>query len=155
MLKLRLTRTGRKKRPAYRIVVAEHTAPRDGGFVERLGYYDPLTDPATVEIKSERILHWLSKGAQPTETVHRLLAAKGLMAPPVTKPMSKKTLAKKQAAAAKAAEESVGADGSAPAAASAPAASAPAADEPAASDAGGVPAEAATATATAAAERAE
>ena len=146
MLKLRLTRTGRRKRPAYRIVVAKHTAPRDGGFVERLGYYDPLTDPATVEIKSERILHWLSKGAQPTETVHRLLAARGLMAPPVTKPMSKRTLAKKQAAAAKAAEESVAADGSAPAAASAPAA-----DETAVSDAGDVPAEASTA----AAERAE
>ena len=81
MLKLRLRRTGQKKQPSYRVVVTEHTAARDGAFIENLGYYNPLTDPATVEINAERVQYWLSVGAQPTETVHRLLAGKGLLPP--------------------------------------------------------------------------
>ena len=71
MLKIRLSRTGRRKRPYYRMVVAEQTAPRDGAFVEIVGHYDPLANPSVVEVKAERVKHWLSHGAQPTETVHR------------------------------------------------------------------------------------
>jgi small subunit ribosomal protein S16 len=64
---------GAKKRPSYRIVVAESRAPRDGKFIEIIGLYDPLTDPATVRLNEERAKHWLSVGAQPTETVRNLL----------------------------------------------------------------------------------
>ena len=73
MLKLRLRRMGAKKRPTYRIVVAESSAPRDGKFIEIIGLYDPLTDPATVRLNEERAKHWLSVGAQPTETVRNIL----------------------------------------------------------------------------------
>lgn len=73
MLKIRLRRMGAKKRPSYRIVVAESRAPRDGKFIEIIGLYDPLTDPATVRLNEERAKHWLSVGAQPTETVRNLL----------------------------------------------------------------------------------
>ena len=73
MLKLRLRRMGAKKRPTYRIVVAESSAPRDGKFIEIIGNYDPLTDPATVRLNEERAKHWLSVGAQPTETVRNIL----------------------------------------------------------------------------------
>lgn len=106
MLKMRLSRHGRTKRPNYRIVVAEHTAPRDGLFLENVGTYNPLTNPATVQVKAERVQHWLSHGARPTATVHHLLAKQGLIAPLQAKPLSKKVLAKRQAAAeAKAAAE--------------------------------------------------
>ena len=64
---------GAKKRPTYRIVVAESSAPRDGKFIEIIGNYDPLTDPATVRLNEERAKHWLSVGAQPTETVRNIL----------------------------------------------------------------------------------
>lgn len=73
MLKLRLRRMGAKKRPSYRIVVAESSAPRDGKFIEVIGHYDPLTDPATIKLNEERARHWLSVGAQPTETVRNIL----------------------------------------------------------------------------------
>jgi small subunit ribosomal protein S16 len=73
VVKIRLRRMGAKKRPSYRIVVAESTAPRDGKFIEIIGTYDPLTDPATVRLNEERARHWLSVGAQPTETVRNLL----------------------------------------------------------------------------------
>lgn len=73
MLKLRLRRMGAKKRPSYRIVVAESSAPRDGKFIEIIGLYDPLTDPATIRLNEERAKHWLSVGAQPTETVRDIL----------------------------------------------------------------------------------
>ena len=73
MLKIRLRRMGAKKRPSYRIVVAESRAPRDGKFIEIIGNYDPLTDPATVRLNEERAKHWLSVGAQPTETVRNIL----------------------------------------------------------------------------------
>ena len=100
MLKIRLARHGRKGRPFYRVVVQDSERPRDGRFVESLGYYDPLTDPATFEVNSERVTHWLSHGAQPTETVHRFLAKEGLIREWVTKPRSKRADAKRAAAAA-------------------------------------------------------
>jgi small subunit ribosomal protein S16 len=78
VIKLRLRRTGAKKRPSYRIVAAEHSSPRDGRFIEIIGTYDPLTEPATVKINEERARHWLSVGAQPTETVAGLLKRAGV-----------------------------------------------------------------------------
>jgi small subunit ribosomal protein S16 len=78
-LRIRLQRHGRRNRPFYHVVVAESRAPRDGKFVERLGYYDPLTQPATIEINFERALYWLNVGAQPTETAKALLSAKGVL----------------------------------------------------------------------------
>ncbi len=78
MIKLRLRRTGAKKRPSYRIVAAEHSSPRDGRFIEILGHYDPLTEPATVKVNAERVKHWLSVGAQPSETVAGLLKRAGV-----------------------------------------------------------------------------
>lgn len=80
MLKLRLRRTGAKKRPSYRIVVAEHSSPRDGRFIEIIGHYDPLTEPATVKVNEERARHWLSVGARPTDTVAGLLKRSGVLA---------------------------------------------------------------------------
>lgn len=82
MIKLRLRRTGAKKRPSYRIVAAEHSSPRDGRFIEILGHYDPLTEPATVKVNAERAQYWLSVGAQPTETVEGLLKRAGVIATP-------------------------------------------------------------------------
>ncbi|MFN8523715.1 MAG: 30S ribosomal protein S16 [Chloroflexota bacterium] len=73
MLKIRLRRTGARKRPSYRVVVAESTSPRDGRIIESLGFYDPLTEPATVQIDTEKAEQWIKKGAQPTERVARLL----------------------------------------------------------------------------------
>lgn len=70
---------GAKKRPSYRIVAAESTSPRDGRFIEAVGFYDPLTDPATITINEERAKHWLSNGAQPTETVASIFRRHGLM----------------------------------------------------------------------------
>jgi small subunit ribosomal protein S16 len=80
VLKIRLRRMGAKKRPSYRIVVAESTAPRDGRFIEIVGLYDPLTEPATVRLNEERAKHWLSVGAQPTDTVRDILRKANLVA---------------------------------------------------------------------------
>ena len=80
MLRIRLRRVGKKKRPAYRVVVADSRAPRDGDFIETIGLYDPLTDPATVEINEEKARKWIEQGAQPSETVAKLLARQGLVA---------------------------------------------------------------------------
>ena len=82
MLKIRLRRTGARKKPSYRIVVAESTAPRDGKYVEIIGTYDPLTDPATIKLDGDRAKHWLSVGAQPTERVVKLMAREGLVEAP-------------------------------------------------------------------------
>ncbi len=78
MVKIRLQRVGRKKKPIYRVVVADSRAPRDGAFIEVIGHYDPLTDPATVVIHEEKALKWLRQGAQPTETVAGLLKQQGI-----------------------------------------------------------------------------
>lgn len=72
-VKIRLRRTGAKKAPSYRIVVADSRFPRDGRFIEQLGYYNPLTNPAEVKIDAEKAQKWLANGAQPTETVKSLL----------------------------------------------------------------------------------
>ena len=79
MLRIRLRRVGKTKRPAYRLVVADSRAPRDGAFVDTIGQYDPLTDPATVDINEEKARLWLSRGAQPSERAAKLLAIKGLL----------------------------------------------------------------------------
>jgi len=70
---------GKKKQPTYRVVVADSRAPRDGRFIESIGFYNPRTDPPTVRIKEDRALYWLSQGAQPTEAVARLLKNKGTL----------------------------------------------------------------------------
>ncbi len=72
-VKIRLARAGAKKRPYYRIVAADARSPRDGRFLEKLGTYDPTTNPATVVIDRPRVEHWIGVGAKPTETVRRLL----------------------------------------------------------------------------------
>ena len=80
-LKIRLTRAGAKKRPYYRIVVADSRAPRDGRFIEKVGSYDPMKkkdDPARVTLETEKVQAWLAKGAQPTDRVLRFLDAAGL-----------------------------------------------------------------------------
>jgi small subunit ribosomal protein S16 len=76
--KIRLARVGSKKNPIYRVVVADSRSPRDGKFIEIVGRYDPQTQPSTIELKEEKIRDWISKGAQPTDSVRRLLKAKGV-----------------------------------------------------------------------------
>jgi len=73
MVRIRLRRVGRKKQPSYRIVVADARSPRDGRYIEVIGFYNPRTQPATMTLKEERALHWLSVGAQPSEAVRRIL----------------------------------------------------------------------------------
>jgi len=80
MVKIRLRRVGAKKQPSYRIVVADSRSPRDGRFIEVIGFYNPRTEPETVKIEEARALHWLSTGAQPTDAVARLLKNKGTLA---------------------------------------------------------------------------
>ena len=78
MLKIRLKRVGAKKAPFYHIVVADSRSPRDGRFIEEIGYYNPLTEPAEVKINEEKATEWLKKGAQPTDVVKRLFDNAGL-----------------------------------------------------------------------------
>jgi small subunit ribosomal protein S16 len=78
-VRIRLKRMGSKGRPFYRVVVANSTSPRDGRFIEQIGYYDPMTDPSTVKIDADRALHWLKVGAQPTETVNDFLKKHGIL----------------------------------------------------------------------------
>jgi len=73
-VRIRLKRMGAKKKPFYRIVVADSRAPRDGRFIEEIGYYNPTTDPSTIKIDTEKARDWLSKGAQPSDTVKALFA---------------------------------------------------------------------------------
>jgi small subunit ribosomal protein S16 len=73
LLRIRLTRMGAKKKPFYRVVVTEQRQPRDGSFVEILGHYNPTTNPPSVELKMDRVRHWMACGAQPSETVNSLL----------------------------------------------------------------------------------
>jgi len=110
-LKIRLARGGAKKRPFYRIVVAEASAPRDGRYVERVGTYNPMVPKdheQRLTLNGERISFWMSKGAQPTERVHKMLASAGLMAAPALRDQPKKSApgkkrAEREAAAAEAA----------------------------------------------------
>ena len=79
MVKIRLRRVGNRNRPIYRVVVADSRSPRDGAFIETIGHYNPLTDPATVDINEEKALKWLTYGAQPTDTVSSLLRKLGIL----------------------------------------------------------------------------
>lgn len=78
-VKIRLKRMGSKKRPFYRIVVADSRSPRDGRFIEKVGTYNPLVEPAQVELDEESIMNWLNNGAQPSDTVRTLLSQAGIM----------------------------------------------------------------------------
>ena len=77
MVKIRLRRMGAKKAPFYRIVVADSRSPRDGAFIEELGYYNPLTTPVEIKIDNEKAIEWMKNGAQPTDTVRALLKKSG------------------------------------------------------------------------------
>ena len=79
MVKIRLRRVGSKGKPSYRLVIADSRAPRDGAFINIIGHYNPLTDPATIVIDEEEALKWLRQGAQPTATAARLLSKAGIM----------------------------------------------------------------------------
>lgn len=81
-VKIRLARHGAKKRPFYRIVAADSESPRDGRFLETLGAYNPLAEPAQVDLYSERVRYWLDQGAIPTDTVRSILKKQGLLANP-------------------------------------------------------------------------
>ena len=78
-VKTRLRRLGAKKAPFYRVIVADSRSPRDGRFIEEIGYYNPLTNPAEIKIDAEKAKKWLSNGAQPTETVKSLLKKSGIV----------------------------------------------------------------------------
>lgn len=132
MLRIRLQRVGRKKAPAYRVIVSERTKDPYAGGIEILGHYNPIATPKILELKADRITHWISKGAQPSETVHNLLLKAGIITGKKQKSVKisqkrQKKLdaltaekeAKKQAAeaAAKAAEEAKKAEAAAKAAA--------------------------------------
>ena len=114
-LKIRLARGGAKKRPFYRIVVAEASSPRDGRYVERVGTYNPMVPKEheqRMTLNSERITFWLGKGAKPTERVHKMLAAAGLAEPLVIRDQPKKSAPGKKRAEreAEAAEATVAAE---------------------------------------------
>lgn len=146
-LKIRLSRGGSKKRPFYRIVVAEAAAPRDGRYVERVGHYNPMVakdNDQRLVVNGERITHWLGLGAKPTERVQKLLASVELMEPVKMREQPKKSAFGKKraereaeaaeaaaAAAAEAAEAAAAAEAEAAAAAEAPAEEASAEDAPA------------------------
>ena len=114
-LKIRLARGGAKKRPFYRIVIAEASSPRDGRYVERVGTYNPMVPKEheqRMTLNSERITFWLDKGAKPTERVHKMLAAAGLAEPLVIRDQPKKSApgkkrAEREAEAADAAAETI------------------------------------------------
>jgi small subunit ribosomal protein S16 len=78
-VKIRLKRMGAHKKPFYRVVVADSRSPRDGKFIEEIGYYNPLTNPADIKIDGEKAKKWLSNGAQPTETVRSLFRRSGII----------------------------------------------------------------------------
>lgn len=139
-LKIRLARGGAKKRPYYRIVVAEASSPRDGRFVERLGSYNPMVPkdhPERLTFDGERAMYWMSKGAKPTERVEKMMASLGLVPAPVLREQPKKSAPGKkrmerEEEAAEAAEAAKAAEAEAAAAAEeAPAEEAPAEEAPA------------------------
>lgn len=98
MVKIRLMRVGMKGAPSYRVVIADARSPRDGRIVETIGWYNPLTEPSTIQIDEEKARHWLSVGAQPTDATHALLVRVGLL-------QTNRAAAKAAKAAAKAAAE--------------------------------------------------
>jgi small subunit ribosomal protein S16 len=103
MVKIRLMRMGAKKRPFFRVVVADSRSPRDGRFIENIGRYHPLSDPSVIEINEERALHWLGVGAQPTDSVRNLLAKAGIWEKFSAEPAKDKKVAGKRTTAARAA----------------------------------------------------
>lgn len=78
-VKIRMKRMGSKRKPFYRIVVADSRAPRDGRFIQEVGYYNPISEPVQLKLDEDIILDWLQKGAQPSDTVRNLLSSKGIM----------------------------------------------------------------------------
>ncbi len=137
-LKIRLSRGGSKKRPFYKVVIADSRSPRDGRFIEKVGHFNPLLpkdNPDRLKLDLEKIKEWIGKGAKPTEKLERFLGEAKVVPMPVQKNNPKKALPKKKAqerlAALKEAEEAAVAEAEAPAA-EAPAAEAPAAEAPAA-----------------------
>ena len=150
-LKIRLSRGGSKKRPFYKVVIADSRSPRDGRFIEKVGHFNPLLpkdNPDRLKLDLEKIKEWIGKGAKPTEKLERFLGEAKVVPMPVQKNNPKKALPKKKAqerlAALKEAEEAAVAE------AEAPAAEAPAAEAEAPATAAEVPATAAEAPATAA-----
>jgi small subunit ribosomal protein S16 len=106
-VKIRLRRVGARKRPFYRLVVADARSPRDGRFIEAIGTYDPLQEPALVKVDAEKVLLWISKGAKPTDIARQLLIAEGVLehtGPKFEKVEKGPKLSKKQVAKARAAE---------------------------------------------------
>jgi small subunit ribosomal protein S16 len=79
LLRIRLSRVGKKKQPAYRLIVTDSRSPRDGAFLKIIGHYNPLTDPVTLVVKEDEAVHWLEKGAKPSETAAKLLTRIGVM----------------------------------------------------------------------------
>ncbi len=148
-LKIRLSRGGSKKRPFYRIVVAEAAAPRDGRYVERIGHYNPMVakdNDQRLVVDGERVKHWMGLGAKPTERVQKLLASLSLTEPVEMRDQPKKSApgkkrAEREAEAAAAAEEAAAAEAEAPAE-EAPAEEAPAEETVAEAPAEEAPAEA-------------
>jgi small subunit ribosomal protein S16 len=133
-LKIRLARAGAKKRPQFRVVVADSRFPRDGRFIEKLGTYNPMLPKDSkerVQIDLERVKHWLSKGAQPSDRVSRFLDAAGLMKRKPRNNPEKAIPRKEKKAAAEAATAAAAAAPAAAAPAAAPAPAAPAAEQPA------------------------
>jgi small subunit ribosomal protein S16 len=124
VLRIRLRRVGKKKQPNYRLVVADSRSPRDGAFIETVGTYNPLTQPATITVKDERVREWIGKGAVPSDRAAKILSERGLCDPPKFTPKAKQEKPAPEVAAAEAA---------APAAA-APAAEAPAVEAPVATE---------------------
>jgi len=148
LLRIRLSRVGKKKQPAYRMVVADSRSPRDGSFLKIIGHYNPLTDPVTLVVKEDEAVHWLEKGAKPSETAAKLLTRIGVMeragrspvryegkaVPPAPKKEAKASaLAEPKAKAAKATAEP-DAEPEAPAAAASEPAAAEVAEAPAADE---------------------
>ena len=156
-LKIRLARGGAKKRPFYRIVVAEASAPRDGRYVERVGTYNPMVPKdhdQRLTLKAERITYWLGQGAQPTERVQKMLAGAGLAEAPVIREQPKKSAPGRKRAEREAEEAAAAADAAKAAAEEAAAAEAPAEEAPAEEAAAEAPAEEAPAEETPAEEAA-
>ena len=133
-LKIRLARGGAKKRPFYRIVVAEAAAPRDGRYVERVGTYNPMVPKdhdQRLTLKAERITYWLGQGAQPTERVQKMLAAAGLAEAPVIREQPKKSAPGRKRTEREAEQAAAAADAAEAAAEEAPAEEASAEEAPA------------------------